>query len=390
MAADPPTLARLAASTRILLWLCYVGFVSLGLPDTVLGAAWPALRRELGLPLDAAGALLLVTTLGVVISSAASGWLLARSSTGAILIGSTLLAASALLATGLAQHWSHVLTAALLAGLGGGAIDATLNGYVARHYDARQLSFLHAFWGVGAALAPLVVASALSLGWSWRLAYGALALLEALLALAFFRTLALWREGTQSSAKGSSDAAERLRWPMLASVALFYLYGGLEAGTGLWTSSVLTSMRGFSEASGGAATALFWGALTLGRFAIGLRADRLGPVRVLGAATFAAVLAAGLLALPGTPDWFACAALTGLGLALAPIYPLAMHDTENRFGARWGPRLIGYQVAAASSGVATLPWLLGAVAERTSMALLPCALTLLALALTLLQRARRQ
>jgi fucose permease len=173
-------------------------------------------------------------------------------------------------------------------------------------------------------------------------------------------------------------------------VLLFFLYGGLEAGTGLWTSSLLIGTRASSPALAGAAVALFWAALTVGRIAIGLRADAIGPVRALRFAAYSALLAASLLALPGTPLWFAALALAALGLALAPIYPLAMHDTSSRFGSVWGTRLVGYQVAAASLGVATLPWLLGALAERLSLLVLPVLFALLSLALIGLQYARQR
>jgi len=382
--------SRSALAAQRLLRLSYLGFVSLGLPDTVLGAAWPTMRAELGLPLDAAGALLLVATLGVVLSSSASSSLCARWGTGSVLVGSTLLAAAALVSTALATHWAPLLVAALLAGLGGGAIDASLNDHVARNYEARQLSWLHACWGVGAASAPLVVSAVLASGTSWRYAYGALAVVEALLSLSFLRTAALWRDLADTRQEHRAHEHGPLRWPMVASVLLFFLYGGLEAGAGLWTSSLLIGTRDTSPALAGAAVALFWAALTVGRIVIGVRADAIGPARVLRFASYAALLTACALALPSTPLWFAALALTGLGLSLAPIYPLAMHDTSSRFGALWGTRLVGYQVAAASLGVATLPWLLGALAERLSLLVLPVLFVLLALSLIGLQHARQR
>lgn len=377
-------------AARRLLRLSYVGFISLGLPDTVLGAAWPAMRAELGLPLDTAGALLLVSTAGVVLSSSLSSWLRACWGTGSVLVISTVLAATALLSTALASLWVLLLVAALLAGLGGGAIDASLNDHVARNYGARHLSWLHACWGIGAASAPLVVASVLATGTSWRYAYGALAAVELLLSLSFLRTAPLWRELADVAPREAQHEHLPLQWPMVASVLLFYLYGGLEAGAGLWTSSLLIGTRGTSPAVAGAAVALFWSALTVGRIAIGVRADAIGPARALRYSTYLALLATCLLALPRTPVWFASLALAALGLALAPIYPLAMHDTPTRFGAVWGTRLVGYQVAAASLGIATLPWLIGALTARLSLAMLPVFFVALALTLIGLQRARRR
>jgi fucose permease len=372
-----------------LLRLSYLGFVSLGLPDTVLGAAWPAIRAELGLPLDAAGLVLLVTTLGIVVSSVSASRLRRRWGTGSVLVGSTLLAALALALTATAQHWSVIVGSALLAGLGGGAIDAALNEYVARHYQARHLTWLHACWGIGAATAPLVVASVLAAGSSWRWAYAALALLELLLSLSFAQTLTLWSRAADV-AHGSDPTAEHrpLRWPMIASVCLFYAYCGLEAGTGLWAASYLIGTRAVPRAMAGALVGLFWGALTVGRIVMGLRADALGPTRVVRYASGSALLACVALVVPATPTWFAALALAALGLSLAPIYPLVMHDTPARFPGSLGTRLVGYQVAAGSVGTATLPWLLGAVSARTSLAILPVLLAAVAASVLVLQRVR--
>jgi fucose permease len=379
-----------AYAAQRLLRLSYVGFVSLGLPDTVLGAAWPAIRAELGLPLDAAGAVLLTTTWGVVASSVSSRWLRKRCGTGMVLALSTLLAASALAMTALAQHWGVIVGAAFMAGLGGGAIDAALNDYVARQYEARHLTWLHACWGIGAALAPTVVASVLAAGSSWRWAYGALALLEIALSLSFARSVMLWSSLADVHIRAEAQEARGgLRWAMVASMLLFYFYCGLEAGTGLWAASYVIGTRGAPAALAGALVALFWAGLTVGRILVGLRADAIGPARVVRFACFSALAACALLALPSAAVGPSAIALAMLGLSLAPIYPLLMHDTPARFRGEWGTRLVGYQVAAGSLGVATLPWILGAVAERTSLSVLPVLFSLLAAALLFLQHARR-
>jgi len=378
-------------ASTLLLWLSYVGFVSLGLPDTVLGAAWPAMRAEFGLPLDAAGAAVLVTTAGVVSSSTASGWLRMRIGAGVVLSGSTLIAALALVGSGLSPRWLVLLMAAAAAGLGGGAIDATLNDHVARHHSARHMNWLHACWGVGAAIAPNVVAFVLARGQSWRSAYLVLGAIEALLALAFIATRSLWRDDALAAEGGehARTSVEPSPTAARASVAMFYCYGGLEAGTGLWAASLLATTRNVSLAGAGAAVGLYWGSLCAGRFVIGAWADRLGPSRVLAAAVWCALAAVVALALPGTPAWFVVIALAALGFALAPIYPLAMHDTPRRFAGAAAAQLVGRQVAATSVGVASLPWLLGVIAERITLQWLPAMLVVLAVAVIILERARR-
>lgn len=371
--------------------LSYVGFVSLGLPDTILGASWPAIRGDLGLPLAAAGSAVTVTMLGIVSSSAASGWVRARFGTGAVLIGSTLLAATALGLGAWAPSWSAFLVAALIAGLGGGAIDASLNHLVARRHSARHMNWLHACWGVGASLTPMLVGWMLKRGLSWRWPYAILAGVEVVLAVAFLANRRAWRDADEAapSAKAAPVSAVRRSGAMAASVAMFALYGGVEASAGLWATSLLTMTRGASAATAGTMVAVYWGALTLGRFILGALVDRLGPLRLLRFCTRGAVAALALLALPGTPSWFCAGALALLGFALAPVYPVTMHDTASRFE-QAGARLVGYQVAACSVGIAVLPGLVGVLAAWTSPLVIPPALMVLAAGVVALESRRRR
>jgi len=370
------------------LLLSYLGFVSLGLPDTVLGAAWPAIRADLGLPLDAAGGAGLVTTAGIVLSSAASGRLRARFGTAGVLIGSTLLAAAALALAATAPGWTVMLAAAFVAGLGGGAIDASLNHVVARRHSARHMNWLHACWGVGASLTPMLVAAMLARGWSWRAPYRVLAVVELALSLSFVATRQLWREEAETQKSGRAVLTDAPRRAMQASVLMFLFYGGVEAGTGLWATSLLTLNRGVSAVQAGALLAVYWAALTFGRFVLGALADRLGSMRLLRVALRAAVAAAVALSLPGTPLWFVGLALAALGFTLAPVYPLAMHDAASRYGAAGG-QVVGYQVAACSVGVATLPWLVGKVGSHAGVLVIPPLLLFLALLAACLEVLRR-
>jgi fucose permease len=378
------------ANATWLLLLSYVGFVSLGLPDTVLGAAWPAVRAEFGLRLDQAGAAMLLTTGGVVLSSTTSGRLRARWGTAVVLIASTIFAALALFVSSVAPSFSVMLVAAAIAGLGGGAIDASLNDHVARHYSARHMNWLHACWGVGASTAPAIVSSVLLAGASWRVAYLVLAVIEALLVISFWATRHSWTDGAATAEEHAAQASTAYSaWPARASVAFFFCYGGLEAGAGLWAASLLTETRGTSIPLAGAAVALYWGALCAGRFVIGARADAWQPERVLRISVWCALASTIAFAIPATPTAFVFCALAALGFSLASIYPLAMHDTPRRFGSVTGAHLVGYQVAATAVGVACLPWLVGAIASRVSLELLPALLGVLAVLVTGLERARR-
>lgn len=378
----------------VLLALSYVGFISLGLPDGMLGAAWPAMRAELGLPLDGAGQALLLATAGTVFSSLLSGRLLGRVATSTVLAASTALSAAALLLYAQASSWAFVLGAAVLAGFGGGAVDAALNGFVARHYDVWHMNWLHGCWGVGATVGPLTVAAALVGGRPWRAAYLALFLVQAALALAFVFTRSLWRNepdpsGATTAAGPRAPEALRLTPAMRANVLFFFVYTGVEAGVGLWGASLLVITRGLSPPLASLALSGYWGMLMAGRFLLGALAERIGPARLLSRCCWIAVGALLVTSVSDIPLFLMVAALGILGLALAPIYPLVMHDTPRRFGANAARHLVGYQVAAGSAGIAILPWLVGFIAQRSSLLVIPPALAALAAGLVLLERRRR-
>ncbi len=385
---DRPHLAVVTpAASAALLALAYIGFVSLGLPDSVLGAAWPVMHGDFRAPLESAGQLVLATTAGVVVSSALGGRLLARIGVGAVLAGSTVIAGIALVLFAVAPAWWCLVVAAALAGTGGGAVDAALNGYVARHHGARHMSWLHACFGIGATLGPLSVSVALAGNGSWRTAYGALAAVELALALAFVVTLSRWPREAPSSHPQTGRA--KTTASMRAGVLFFFVYGGLEASAGLWAASYLVATKGISPAVAGTAAAVYWGALTAGRVATGAFSVRVGEERLVRWSCALALAAAAALCVPGTPDGLAVAALALLGVALAAIYPLTMHLTPQRHGQTASAPLIGYQVAACSAGIAVIPWGVGAIAARASLLLVPPLLAALAIVLNLLVRRLR-
>jgi fucose permease len=386
---EPAIRSQPGSGAGVLLVLSYVGFISLGLPDSIFGAAWPAVQRELALPLAWGGHVTLLSTAGVVLSSAVSGHLLARPPIGRVLATSTALAAIALLMYARARGWPVFLCAALLAGCGGGAVDAALNRFVATHYSARHMSWLHGCWGIGATLGPLSVAGALALQRSWRSGYFAVALVELGLALAFVATARRWSEGTSPvalEAHASAEAPAPARTPaeaaaMRAGVAFFFVYCGIEASVGLWGASLLTTTRAASMSLAGSAVSVYWGMLMLGRFVLGAAAQRLGPHRLLTACCLGALVALLAMSVPGTSVGWVSAALALLGFALAPMYPLLMHETPRRFQPATARVMVGYQVAAGGVGIALVPWLMGLLAARSSLHVVPPALALLALAL---------
>lgn len=361
-------MSRLKPSAHVLLLgLIYLAFISLGLPDSVLGVAWPSMRGDLGQSLEAAGLLTMVLTACSAISGFASGFVLARLGTGKVVAISGVLTGLALLGFALAPAFHWILWLVVPLGLGAGAVDAGLNHFVARHYSARHMNWLHGCWGIGATIGPVVMGAALASRFGWQAGYAVIALLQLLLAALFVRHLRLWgkepeRPAAATEPPGSGAAAARTPPPAWASwlaPALYLVYTTIEVGTGLWAASILVEGRGTEPARAGLWVAGFFGAIMVGRFAIGLVANRLGNRLLVRTGIGLAILGAVLFALPFLPDLFNLAGLVLLGLGCAPIYPALMHEATKRFDAATARTVIGRQVAFAYIGCALGPAALG-------------------------------
>lgn len=340
-----------------LLAFAYVAFIGLGLPDPLPGTLWPVLRPDYGQPVAALGALLLAVSAGTMAASILSGRAIAAFGTGGVLAASVALTAVAALGAALAPPWSALVALALLSGLGAGAVDAAMNVFAAARFQPRHLNWIHACWGIGATLSPAIATGLLAAGASWRMVYLAIGLMLASLSLAFLLTRARWG-GREASAGPRAPAMAVLRDPMARrQIAAFFVYCGVEAGTGQWLATILVDARGADPATAGAATALFWAALTIGRIGLGFLVDRMGPDRMLRWAVLAAALgSAGFAFAPAGLD---LAAVGLLAVALAPVYPTLMARTPARLGAAAATHAVGFQVAAATLGAGLLPALLG-------------------------------
>lgn len=372
--------ARLA-----LLGLAFLGFISLGLPDGLLGVAWPRMRADFALRPSALGPLLLAATCGYVASSAASGWLLARIGVGTLLGVSCLATAGSLLGYIASGAWAFVVAFGVLAGLGAGAIDAGLNAWVARHHSARTVSWLHACYGVGAAAGPMIMAGVLAAGHGWRSGYGIVAQAQLALALAFLWSRARWRApaaapapATESPARGSLRHAS-----VWLGVAAFVVYTGIEAAAGAWSYSLFTESRGLAMALAAGAVSAFWGGLTLGRVVSGALAASLAPGAILRASLAGTLAGSGLVWLDPLPG-SALAGLALLGLACGPIFPTLIASTPARVGRDLADATVGFQVAGAAVGQAGFPALLGVAIAALGLEVVPPALVAAALALAAL------
>lgn len=356
-----------------LLGTAYVGFVSLGLPDGLLGVAWPSMRESFDLAQGALGPLLVATTCGYVLASFTTGRLLARMRVGTLLALSCLATAMSLAGYALAPHWWILVAFGVLAGLGAGAIDAGLNTYVATWHSARTLNWLHACYGVGAAIGPALMTRLLMDAAPWQRGYAIVASLQATLALCFFATRSLWPgvtrpDGTETGLR--TPARATLRLPAAAlGMATFFVYVGLEQTAGTWAYTYLTEARGVPMGRAGTWVSLFWGSLMAGRLVFGAVANRFSPAALVRGAIIAMLAAAVLFATAPFPR------ASGIGLALlgfacGPVFPSLIAATPLRLGAAHAANGVGFQVAAAALGQALVPWLVGAGAQRGGLAII--------------------
>lgn len=406
-----------------LLLLAYLAFVSLGLPDGLLGVGWPSISAEFGVPTGAVGLVLTAGTIGYLTSSVLAGFTLARLGVGRLLAGSTLLASLALTGYATAPALTVLICCALVLGLGSGAIDSGLNAYAAGAFGARHMNWMHAFFGLGVAIGPLVMTAMLSTGAGWRWGYAVTAAAQLVLATAFALTVSAWRDRTggptspkraapaDHTAGGPLDAAggpvghlaggpvddaaaragapepaavriaETLRLPAVWFGALaFAVYVAIEVSAGLYAFLLLTEGRGLPATVAGLSVSGYWGSLFVGRVVQGLVAERLGTDRVLRGSLLGMTAGAVLIALPA-PGWVSVAGLVVLGFAAAPVFPLLTLTTAERVGRQHADRVIGVQIGAAGIGAALIPAGLGVLLGDTSVRLLGPVLTVLAVAL---------
>ncbi len=359
---------KAARASFFLLVIIYLGYTSLGLPDGTLGVAWPPLHSELGLPIGMAGTIVIVATLLTGLSGFSSGRIIARWKTGPVVLVSCVLTGGALMLISQAQGLAWLLVAAVPLGLGAGAVDAGLNGYVARHYSGRHMNWLHACWGIGATGGPLIMAAALAGGnGGWRHGYLAIGSVQLSLAAIFLLTLGWWsRVPERTAAAAAAEYHGEGRIPTLGanssagwlSATIFAVYVAVEMTAGVWAGSILVVARGFSQETAGVCTAAYYAAITGGRILVGFVVERFGNRRSIVAGMLFALAGAVLFAFAGTP-LVAGGALVLLGLGFAPVYPCLMHEVPRRFAPEAVQTVIGRQSGAASLGAAFLPAVAG-------------------------------
>mgnify|MGYP000876576038 FL=1 len=368
-----------------LIVLAFVAFIALGMPDGVLGVAWPSIRADFGIPLDSMGVLLLAAVSGYLVSSFSSGYLIARLGVGLVLAASCALTGTGLIGYTLAPTWWLMVLLGIAAGLGAGAIDAGLNTYAATHFSERVMQWLHASYGIGVTLGPIIMTVALTALNSWRFGYIVVGGFQLLLAACFLVTMSRW---TQIKTDPEIDQPKKLtdyRTPfretlrhasVWLSALLFLLYTGSEVTVGVWAYTLLTEARGISPAAAGLVTGSYWATFTVGRIVAGIFAKRLGIHALIQSGLSGALL--GAILLWWNPlEAINLAAVALIGFAVAPIFPALVSGTSQRVGARFAANTIGMQMAAASLGTALIPGLVGILARQISLEVIPLCLLIL-------------
>ena len=360
---------------HLLLAVIYISFISLGLPDALLGSAWPSMYGEFGVPVSYAGGISMIIAVGTVISSLLSDRLTRKLGAGKVTAISVGMTAAAIFGFSISHSFEMLCLWAVPYGLGAGSVDAALNNYVALHFASRHMSWLHCMWGVGASLGPYIMGHALMVGGGWNMGYRYIALLQVVLTVVLLLSLPLWKAPTDNKADAepapAMTLAQILRIPGSKAVMVtFFCYCAAEQTAGLWASSYLVLQKEVSTQTAASFAGLFFIGITVGRALSGFLTMKLSDSRMirLGQGIIAAGIAAFLLPLG---EYAALGGLILIGLGCAPIYPCIIHATPDHFGAGRSQAIIGVQMASAYAGNCLMPPLFGLIANHISVSLFP-------------------
>lgn len=392
----------------LLLIVIYLAFISLGLPDSLLGSAWPTMGADLQVPMSYAGIVSMIISAGTVVSGLMSDRLTRRFGAGLVTAVSVLLTAAALFGFSVSDSFWLLCVLAVPYGLGAGAVDAALNNYVALHYASRHMSWLHCFWGIGTMISPYIMGACLTHGLGWHSGYRIVSFMQIGLTVILFFSLPLWKKRTSAAGMkaGNTDEgasrlgaveadkagsgieignaenaggcgraltlreAVRIRGVKLVLI-VFFSYCAMETTAGLWASSYLVTWRHISPETAARFASLFYIGITFGRFVSGFFADRLGDRRLIRLGSIVILFGIAMVALPLGTDVMALAGLMVIGLGCAPVYPAVIHATPANFGKENSQAIIGIQMASAYVGTTFMPPVFGLIAQHISIAFYP-------------------
>ena len=373
---------------NLLLAIIYLAFISLGLPDALLGSAWPTMSHDIGAQISWAGGISMVISAGTIVSALLSDRMTKRFGAGKVTFVSVALTALALLGFSFAPNYIVLILLAIPYGLGAGGVDAALNNYVALHYESRHMSWLHCMWGIGASAGPYVMGFALSHGFGWSAGYQYIAIVQVILTVILFISLPLWNNRTahklQKSIQISKEYsktlsfAEVLRIPGAKNILImFFCYGAIEQTAGLWASSYMVLYGSVRRVVAAGWASLFYVGITAGRFISGFLTMRFNDENMIRLGQLVMILGILVLLLPLPNHIALVAGFVIIGLGCAPIYPCVIHSTPHYFGADKSQAIVGMQMASAYIGSMLMPAIFGFIGQNMSMSLLPAYLIIL-------------
>ncbi len=364
--------------THLLLIIIYLAFISLGLPDSLLGSAWPTMYREFSVPLSYAGIISMIIAGGTIFSSLQSDRLTYKFGTGKVTAASVLTTAVALFGFSVTNSFPMLCLWAIPYGLGAGSVDASLNNYVALHYESHHMSWLHCMWGVGASVGPYIMGLAITNNLSWHGGYRIISIIQIVLSIIIIVSLPLWKNrknenvsGGEETASGPLSLKEILAIPRAKAIlVMFFCYCALEQTTGLWAASYMNLHKGVPTETAAGYASMFFIGITIGRALSGFITMKLNDDQMIRLGIGIAAIGILVLIIPG-PNAISLAGLILIGLGCAPIYPSVIHSTPARFGADRSQAIIGVEMATAYVGTLAMPALFGLIANNISVSLLP-------------------
>lgn len=377
----------------LLLSIIYIAFISLGLPDSLLGSAWPLMHGELGVSISYAGIISMIISGGTIVSSLLSYKLTKKLGTGFVTAISVLLTATALFGFSVSNSFVLLCILAVPYGLGAGAVDAALNNYVALHYASKHMSWLHCFWGVGASVGPYIMGYAIAAGQGWRSGYGIVSVIQLVLTVVLFISLPLWKKKNALNAENEDTEAvvglkDAIKIKGVKPILLaFFGYCAFETTAGLWASTFLAEHKGVDSHTAATFASLFYLGITFGRFVCGFIADRLGDKAMIRYGIAVMLFGVILIAIPINSSITALIGLITAGIGCAPVYPSIIHSTPANFGKENSHAIVGIQMASAYLGSTLMPPVFGLIADNITPALYPFYLAFFAVLMIVMSEA---
>lgn len=362
----------------LLLVLIYIAFISLGLPDSLLGSGWPAIHGDLNVSISYMGIISMVISGGTIVSSLLSDKLTRKLGTRIVTVVSVFLTAIALFGFSVSTQFWMLIAFAVPYGLGAGAIDAALNNYVALHYTSKHMSWLHCFWGIGTIVSPFIMSYALTNS-AWNNGYRIVGFIQLGIGLLLLATLPIWKTNRETGMKnvksiGLIGALKIKGVPFL--LIGFFAYCAAEATAMYWASTYFVEIRGITAEQAARFASLFYIGITAGRFLGGFIMDKLGDRKMIILGT--CILSVGIISLliPVNSPIFSLVGFVVIGFGCAPIYPCIIHSTPSNFGAENSGAIIGIQMASAYVGSTFIPPLFGLLGNLISFKILPIYLSI--------------